>query len=60
MGPGRNGIGSLLDHWSTSEFDPQTRTLSLRTYRPTGEPYQDEGQTVCEVEEKWMGMRLAL
>jgi hypothetical protein len=50
--------GFLLDEWSSAEFDAKTSTLRMMVYRPVGEIFEKRSVRVCEVEERWVEVRL--
>jgi hypothetical protein len=51
-------VGSLLDRWSDSRYDPATGELLLSTYRPTGELYLTDDRWMCRAEERWLAVKL--
>jgi hypothetical protein len=51
-------VGSLLDEWSSVEFDVNTKILKMMVYRPVGRIFEKRSIQVCEVEEQWVEVRL--
>jgi len=51
-------VGSLLDEWSAVEFQKDTGILRMRVYRPAGEIYEWQRQSVCKAEEHFVELRL--
>jgi len=51
-------VGSLLDEWSSVEFDVNTNILKMMVYRPVGRIFEKRSMQVCEVEEQWVEVRL--
>jgi hypothetical protein len=51
-------VGSLLDRWSDSRYDPATGELVLSTYRPTGPLYLADHRWMCRAEERWVAVNL--
>ena len=52
-------VGSLLDVWHGSHFDPRSNTLYAATYRPVDAPINISGRTTCVVDEVWASINLA-
>jgi hypothetical protein len=51
-------VGSLMDEWSSIEFDDNSDVLKLMVYRPIGEMFDRRSQSVCRVQENWVEVRL--
>jgi hypothetical protein len=52
IGPGTGAVGSLLDTWSTLEFDLETQLLRAMVYRPIGPCDETDGRYTCPAEER--------
>jgi hypothetical protein len=51
-------VGRRLDVWTQVHFDDSRSVLQLQTYRPTGEPFDLGGATVCEAAPCWIEVEL--
>jgi hypothetical protein len=51
-------VGSLLDEWSSIDFDENTGVLRMMVYRPLGEIFERRSLRSCEVKESWVEIRL--
>ncbi len=51
-------VGRRLDVWTQVQFDDSRSVLQLQTYRPTGEPFDLGGATVCEAAPCWIEVEL--
>ena len=51
-------VASLLDEWSSIDFDEHTGVLRMMVYRPRGEIFEKRSLRVCEVEENWVEAQL--
>lgn len=58
LSPAMQCLGALLDQWSAITFDESAGALRMMVYRPKGEPFEGRAQRVCEVEEKWVEVRM--
>jgi hypothetical protein len=57
-GVGERTIGTQLFHWADSRNDPARNILLLAMTRPTGDPFQKEGEWLCGGEQRWVSVRL--
>lgn len=55
---GSMAVGSLLDHWTDSRFDPPTGRLALQALRPTSAPFGDHGRSRCRARAVWVELDL--
>lgn len=51
-------VGSLMDEWASTDFDEENEVLKLMVYRPTGEIFEKRGQSICQVNENWVELKL--
>lgn len=55
-------VGSFLDCWAASRYDPSTGELNVAVYRPTSPPFEVEQEWgrewVCHAEERWVAVEL--
>ncbi|MBA4383804.1 MAG: hypothetical protein C0410_03645 [Anaerolinea sp.] len=51
-------IGSYLDTWHDMFYDQEKGTIALSIYRPVSEIFDLNGYPVCEVEKKWISIKL--
>lgn len=51
-------VGSLIDEWSSIDFDEDSGVLRLMVYRPVGPTFEKRNQRVCKVQENWVEVRI--
>jgi len=51
-------VGSLLDTWGDMIHDQEKGMVFLSVYRPTSKVYKLDGNPVCQVEKKWISLKL--
>lgn len=51
-------VGSLLDEWSSADFDEASDVLKLMVYRPVGQIFEKRNQQVCKVQQNWVEVRI--
>lgn len=51
-------VGSLIDEWSSIDFDEDSAVLRLMVYRPVGQIFEKRNQRVCKVLENWVEARI--
>ena len=51
-------VGSLLDEWSSIDFDEDSGVLRMMVYRPVGPIFEKRNQRVCKVQENWVEVRI--
>ncbi len=51
-------VGSLMDEWSSIDFDENSEVLKLMVYRPVGRIFEKRNQRVCKVQENWVEVGL--
>lgn len=51
-------VGSLIDEWSSIDFDEDSAVLRLMVYRPVGQIFEKRNQRVCKVLENWVEVRI--
>jgi hypothetical protein len=56
--PSTSCVGYLLDTWTEELYDQENGLLLLSIMRPISEVYKKNGLNVCQVEEKWVSVKL--
>lgn len=51
-------VGSLLDTWNDVMYDQEKSTIFLSVYRPVSKVYKLNGNSVCQVEKKWVSLKM--
>lgn len=51
-------VGSLLDTWGDMIHDQEKGMVFLSVYRPTSKVYKLDGNPVCQVEKKWVSLKM--
>jgi hypothetical protein len=54
----RQCVGSLMDEWSSIDFDEASDVLRLMVYRPVGQIFEKRNQRLCKVQENWVEVRI--
>ena len=51
-------VGSLLDTWNDVIYDQEKGIIFLSVYRPTSKVYKLDSNPVCQVEKKWVSLKM--
>lgn len=51
-------VGTLLDTWNDVIYDQEKGMILLSVYRPTSKVYKLDGSPVCQVEKKWVSLKM--
>lgn len=51
-------VGSLLDTWNDVIYDQEKGMIFLSVYRPISKVYKLDGNPVCQVEKKWVSLKM--
>lgn len=58
LSPSTQCVGSLIDEWSSIDFDEDSGVLRLMVYRPVGPTFEKRNQRACKVQENWVEVRI--
>ena len=58
LSPTTRSVGSLLDTWHDVIYDQAKGTIFLSVYRPISKVYELDRRPVCQVEKKWIALKM--
>jgi hypothetical protein len=58
ISPSTSCVGYLLDTWTEEFYDQENSLLFLSIKRPISKVYNKKGLNVCQVEEKWVSVKM--